>query len=214
MFRKTMYLGVLSFVLASCGGGNSSAPPVQSTGLKIFVTANKHVGDFKNDPLLQGTTAVSKADTFCNNDLNKPNSSNYKALIVDSVNRNPSNNIDWVLKANTTYYRPYDNIKIGLTTNTSIFPALFADLTNSVADRVNSTSSDTSLLSNAAWTGILDAGTFDPPSNGNCADWSVTVDSSAYGIVGSTFEKNSFAFSNIGGYGCNFKAALYCVEQP
>lgn len=215
MLRKTTCLGGLSLILASCGGGgNGSSTPVLSSGLKIFVTANKHIGDFKNDPLLQGTTAVSKADSFCNNDPNKPNNSSYKALIVDSVNRSPINNNDWVFKPNTTYYRSYNNIKIGDTINSAIFPVFFADLTNSVSDIDNSSGSDPLILPNTVWTGIYDA-TFAPTSTSeNCADWSFNSHGAASGLTGTINMKNRQSFSNIGTVGCDFKASLYCVEQP
>ena len=78
-----------------------------------------------NDPLLSGSNAIEKADSFCNNDPNKPNSSTYKALLVDGITRDAISLTDWVLESNTTYYRPYDNVEIGATTNTAIIPVLF-----------------------------------------------------------------------------------------
>ena len=59
-------LFVLTSILTStaCGGGSSNPAPTSalSSGLKIFVTANGHVGDFANDPLLAGNNAIEKAD--------------------------------------------------------------------------------------------------------------------------------------------------------
>jgi len=218
MLRNTILTGGLCLVLASCGGGGGGSNETGSSlsnGAKIFVTSRKHVADFKNDPLLQGTTAVTKADYFCNTDPIKPNSSNYKALIVDSVNRSPINNIDWVLKPNTTYYRPYDDIKIGVTTNTSIFPTLYADLTNSIVDNDTFAISDPATVPNGVWTGIYNASTFAPSSEANCFNWSMTANSDFYyGAIGSMNSKTVYAFSNIGGVGCNYKLSLYCVEQP
>ena len=210
MLRNTILIGGLCLVLASCGVAGEGKV---SNGAKIFVTSRKHVADFKNDPLLQGTTAVAKADYFCNSDPFKPNDGNYKALIVDSVNRSPINNVDWVLKPNTAYYRPYNDMEIGVTTNTAIFPTLYADLTNSIVDIDLFAISDPATVPNGVWTGIEDASTF-APGGGNCADWSVTANSAGYGVIGTMNAKTVYAFSNIGGVGCNYKLSLYCVEQP
>ncbi len=84
---------------------SSYGPEAKGLNLRIFVTSTQHVGDFKNDPLLPGSTATQKADTLCNSDAAKPTSNIYKALIVDGVNRDAVTKIDWVLQPNTTYYR-------------------------------------------------------------------------------------------------------------
>lgn len=200
--------------LASCGGGgdngNLSSSSV-STGLKIFITASKHVGDFQNDPLLQGANAISKADCFCNIDANKPNNSVYKALIVDGVNRDAVNNIDWVFQPDTTYYRPNDNIQIGTTVSNSLLPVLYADLTNSIADR-QPESSDPYVGANYAWTGIGNASNYSKGSD--CQGWSIG-DNSSSGSLGTSYRKDALSVTSSGStWGCLQRLSLYCVEQP
>src|SRR5438067_89937 len=111
MPRDRFILVYTCLTLLGCGG--SSTPTAQptphvSSGLKIFLTSRKHVADFKNDPYLNGDSAIHKADDFCNTDPNRPDAHAYKALLVDGVNRDAKALTDWVLKPSTTYYRPYD----------------------------------------------------------------------------------------------------------
>lgn len=207
--RRTFMVIIL--LLTSCGGGSHSGNPTVSTGLKIYVTSSKHVGDFKNDPLLQGTNAISKADYFCNIDINKPNDSIYKALIVDGINRDAFSNIDWVLKPNTTYYRPYGNIEIGTAASNALLPVLYADLTNSIADQLPA-SSDLYVMANSVWTGIGNPSNYSTGSD--CAGWSIG-DNSSGGIWGTTYQKGVLSISSGGStWGCIQQMSLYCVEQP
>ena len=123
---KYIYVLGTCLFLASCGSDETDVSgKTLSSGLKIFVTSNGHVGDFENDPLLSGANAMEKADAFCNNDPNKPNDSLYKAMIVDGTNRDAVSLTDWVLNPNTKYYRPYNDILIGETIDTAIFPVSF-----------------------------------------------------------------------------------------
>jgi len=200
--------------LVSCGGGGdngSLSSSSVSNGLKIFITASKHVGDFKNDSLLQGANAISKADYFCSVDANKPNNSVYKALIVDGVNRDAVNNIDWVLQPNTTYYRSYDNIQIGKAVSNSLFPVSYADLTNSIADQMPE-SSDPYVGANYAWTGIGNVSNY---SKGpDCQGWSIS-DNSSSGSLGTSYRKDALSITSSGStWGCLQRLSLYCVEQP
>ncbi len=102
-----LFMLLVNVSIVACGGsggsnttsaltssGQSSSSSTVSTVLKIFVTASTHVGDFKNDPLLQGTNAISKADYFCNKDVNNPDNRIYKALIVDGIEVDP---IGWTV---------------------------------------------------------------------------------------------------------------------
>ncbi|MFZ3207613.1 MAG: DUF1554 domain-containing protein [Geobacteraceae bacterium] len=209
------FLGVVAvLLLASCGGGsdngNSRAVSTVSTGPKIFVTASKHVGDFKNDPLLQGANAIGKADYFCNIDTNKPNNSTYKALIVDGVNRDAVNNVDWVLKPNTLYYKSYGNVEIGKTVSNSLLPVMYTDLTNAIADRLPE-SNDPYVMANNVWTGI--GGPSNYLKGSDCSGWSIG-DNSSSGSLGTTYQKGVLSISSVGStWGCLQKMSLYCVEQ-
>jgi hypothetical protein len=204
---------IVALFLTSCGGngGNGDPTPTLSTGLKIFATASIHVGDFANDPLLQGANAISKADYFCNKDPNKPNKSMYKALIVDGINRDAVSNIDWVLVPNTMYYRSYGNIEIGQTVSTAIFPVLYANLSNSIADQLPG-SSDPYVWVNNAWTGIGN------PSNyavgADCAGWTIG-DNSSSAVYGTSYQTGVLSITAGGSSaGCLQELSLYCVEQP
>ena len=109
---KALLVLLTAAALSSCGGGgggsgsgngngNGSGTPVPAR-LKIFATSATHNGGFKNDNLLVGSTAMEKADNFCQNDANRPDSGTYKAILVDGVSRDAITPLDWVLKPNTT----------------------------------------------------------------------------------------------------------------
>ncbi len=88
----------------------------------IFRTATAYTG---------GLGGIAGADAKCGSDGNKPDSRTYKAMICDESNRRacstddcsggPSEHIDWVLNASTSYYRPGLAVKIGTTTANGIF---------------------------------------------------------------------------------------------
>lgn len=188
----------------------SSLSGALSQGPKIFVTDARHLGDFAHDPFLQGKNAIEKADSFCNNDVNRPNGSFYKALIVDGVNRDAVKRVDWVLQANTTYYRPYANVEIGTTTDKAIFAALYANLKNSIHGQINPSSSYYEMLyQNLAWTGFLDAAQYS--AGYDCSGWTNIRTSASTGTV---YEKNEKAFYNNSIYACASRFRLNCIEQP
>ncbi len=197
--------------LASCGSrGEPAKSPLLSHGLKIFPTARSHVADFANDPHLAGSTAIEKADAFCNTDPNTPPVGTYKALIVDGVLRDAKSLTNWVLLPNTTYYRVYGDVEIGTTTSTAIFAAYWTPLTNSVVPDGPSIK--------AAWTGIGYPGDF--TAGGTCAGWSSTASGS--GNVGNVMAVDGFAFGgDYYGQGTAYCApeagwqpVVICVEQP
>src|ERR1700694_1730445 len=88
-----LVLLITAAALSSCGGGGggsgsgSGSSTTVSAGLKIFATSATHNGGFKNDNLLVGSTAMEKADNFCQTDANRPDSGTYKAILVDGVSR-------------------------------------------------------------------------------------------------------------------------------
>lgn len=107
------------------------------------------------------------ADYKCNTDINRPNSSNYKAMLVDGMSMNRvacitpncsgglTEQIDWVLKPNQMYQRS-DGTVIATTNADGIFNFSTA-LVNSI-----------SATSNVAWTGMLNDWTAD---SDNCKGW-------------------------------------------
>ena len=209
--KYKIFLVLASSVLTACGGGSNSGNDEQvlSYGLKIFVTAESHVGDFANDPTLNGNTGIERADSFCNNSTSKPNNSTYKALLVDGINRDAISLTDWVLEPSTAYYRPYNNIRIGATNSASIFLAFWSNLENPIIDCTYDCFMNEGV---DVWTGIDDAKDFS--TNGNtCDSW--TSSSTMYrGRFGMLSETDGFAFSSNLFGSCSLKAHVYCVEQP
>jgi hypothetical protein len=207
-FGRAALFVFLILTIAACGGSSGSSilgdgQGESSTGLKIFVTAAYHSGNFAFDPELTGTNAIEKADDFCNKDPNKPDSAVYKALIVDGALRDAVTLTDWVLVANTTYYRPHDNVVIDTTTSAAIFPVAFSPMENPIADCGNICGAGDNV-----WTGIDKAEDF---SAGNdCSDWSSTSGSGKSGGYGAG---SAWSFNGFGG-ACTNMQGLYCVEQP
>jgi hypothetical protein len=203
--RILLVLAITALFVPACGGFDSmsNTPPVVSTGLKIFVTKASHTGDFQNDASLQGANAIAKADYFCSIDRSKPSKAIYKALIVDGVNRDGAASIDWVLKPNTTYYRPMNNVKIGTTTDTAVFAF---PLTNSVSDPTNDDLA-------SAWSGASDVTTFASDPARDCSNWSSM---GSIGTTGFIDNKDQWAFTQPPTVtsGCGSTFHLYCVEQP
>jgi len=190
--------------LSACGGGGDSSTPL-STGLKIFVTSETHSGDFANDPTLPGSTAIQKADAFCNRSDKKPSGDNYKALIIDGVNRDAVSLTDWVLRSNTAYYQTHNNALIDTTTSSAVFAAFYRNMPNKVQP---------SDASPGVWTGIGDGATF--ASNNSCARWgqsgSIISQSGSFGSPSST---GGFAFYSGGSSAdcASIQLGLYCVQQ-
>ncbi|GIX41510.1 MAG: hypothetical protein KatS3mg129_1243 [Leptospiraceae bacterium] len=182
---------------------------------RIFVSTNRYDGN------LGGITG---ADNICNNDPNKPNTSLYKALLVDGTNRvacispNCSTNgisehIDWVLKPNTTYIRANGSTFIFTTNSDGIF--IFGTANNSISDGPPSTIY-------FIWTGLNQDWTIYTFSSTerDCNDWN--SNSSAYITK---YGKSTFSDYNMISFGidnCNQVGTasgpssyyhLYCVEQ-
>lgn len=205
---------LISLSLVSCGGSGSGgsgglANSAISSGLKIFVTEESHVGDFFNDPTLVGVTSIEKADDFCNKSLSKPDNATYKALLVDGINRDAVSLTDWVFEPLTDYFRVYDNVKIGTTSSASILTAFWSDMENSISDcdQVCGANGDFDV-----WTGIENSGDFSALNN-TCDSWSAS--SNAYnGRFGNLSSVDGFAFSHPNGVAsCAISMRIYCVEQ-
>jgi Protein of unknown function (DUF1554) len=202
-------VGALLTALIACGGGGADTKTV-SAGLKIFVTAETHNGDFANDPTLTGSAAMQKADDFCNRSASKPSSDNYKALLVDGVGRDAVSPTDWVLRANTAYYQAFDNVLIDTTTDRAIFAAFFRSMQNRVLPSCSNCSSP------GAWTGIGDGATFAASTINNCARWGQTSSVvQLNGSFGSPTATDGFAFYSAGSSAecASVSMSLYCVQQ-
>jgi hypothetical protein len=196
--------------LIGCGGGSGdgTTTPAVSTGLKIFVTKELHNGDFANDPTLPGSTAIQKADAFCSISSSRPTNDNYKALIVDGVNRDAVALTDWVLRPNTSYYQTHDNVLVDVTTSTATFAAYYRSMPHSVLPTCPNCSSP------GAWTGIGDGALFS--SSGACSRWGQSGSIvNQVGTWGSPGSSGAFAFYSGGSAAdcVSLQFALYCVQQ-
>jgi len=193
----------------ACGSKSSdSGQPEQPNdttnqkNLKIFVTNETHTGDFANDSNLSGNNGVSRADDFCNRASNKPDSSNYKALLVDGLNRIAIPQTDWILQASTTYYREDSKTVIGATNSNAVFDTSKSSLDNPISDRTTYP---------GVWTGIENVSEFSTNSD-HCNQWS-SSDINFMGTIGECNTTTS-AFSSFLSHSCNIKEPIYCVEQP
>jgi hypothetical protein len=189
-------------ITASNAGGSTTANfsiIVQAVVYKIFITASTYNGDLVT--AAAGANGALSADILCNLDTNKPNASNYKAVIIDSVNRTAVPGfMDWVLLANTSYVRSSDSALIFTTNATRIFT--FGALTNSIRF---GTQQD-------YWTGLQNGGIDWDVSTRRCVDWvnSTIGQTARYGLSDltdySSFSAGAFTTCN------NFKRLL-CAEQ-
>ncbi len=199
-------------VIAASNASNSTSTSTSTgtatacTTCRMFVTAATYNG------VLGGVTG---ADAKCASDTNKPSTGTYKAMLVDGTNRvacttancsgGISENVNWVLKANTAYTRT-DGTAIG-TTNSA---AIFTTLTNAVT---------TSPTYNEYRTGMAFSSTPDwkAHATGHCTNYSASsgtgvcgnASSSAISTGGGT--SSNFLYTN--GTSCGTSVALLCVEQ-
>lgn len=164
---------------------------------RIFVTQANFNGNLGG---------AAGADQKCKEDFNNPRGSGvgpWKAMIVvgapsrlacgssNCTTGGAGENIDWAMKANTTYRRP-DGTLIGVTTGASIFA-------NGISNPISGN------LFNV-WTGLNSNWQI----NTNCSGW--TDSSAAPGTSGSSTSLTDTAI-NASQPGCGTSNHLYCVEQ-
>ena len=99
----------LSFATGKASYVRAAAVP------KIFVSFETHDGDFLDDPVLTGATAIAKADSLCNGSSAKPDGQAYKAMLLDGANRNVSPAVDWPLKPATMYFQAAGKLPVFVT---------------------------------------------------------------------------------------------------
>lgn len=175
----------------------SQNEPTAWVPLIIFVTATSVTG---------GMSGISGADSKCNTDSNKPNSSNYKAMVVDGMIRvacitpNCSGGLteqsNWVLKPNQMYQRS-DGTVIATTNADGIF-----DFSTALVNSISATS-------NIAWTGMSNDWVAD---SDNCNKWmnGTGIESGRNGQSNST-SNTAISYTLMS---CNsMSVLLYCVEQ-
>jgi hypothetical protein len=200
---------ILPNILSNNSPNDSPNSPNDSPNLntkKIFITGRQVKGDLEHNGFTpDGNNAIQKADYICNIDPIKPNNSYYKAMISDSSNRracvnlnctDPTENIDWVFKPNTSYYR-VDGTYLFTTNSAGIVPS-----TSTIANPISNVES-------YYWTGIQ----VDWKSSiAKCSGW-IDNSSGNYGVVGiSTYTDSNWYSYNVP-HDCSSVNFLLCVEQ-
>jgi hypothetical protein len=184
---------------------------------RMFLTASLSTG---------AMGGISGADSICNTDSARPDTEKvYKAFIVDGTNRRACNtanctlaseNIDWVLRPNTTYYQPYDSSSVltnpnsypVLTTNgAGILPIASTLLLNRLDNYIGVSGTNT-------WNGFA---TTDDWLSGtqHCTNWANTAGTGEIGYWGGTSNAipNVNGLLNNGTLNCSIGRSLICVEQ-
>jgi hypothetical protein len=221
MKYKLMLLILLQLVLSHCVRFKENPlDPTTPTGFflnyilinkKIFITGRQVDGKLEHigfTPI--GSNAIEKADYICNIDSIKPNNSYYKAMIsdylsvpTDNWNRracnnpnctDPAENIDWVFKPNTSYYR-VDGTYLFTTNSAGI-------VTSPIANPISE-------MTSSYWTGIKYNWV---SSLSNCSVWSNNSPPPYLGEGGNSTFIDSRWYSN-NNPGCSSVNFLLCVEQ-
>ncbi|AFM11529.1 DUF1554 domain-containing protein [Turneriella parva] len=182
--------------LENPGTGNGGAVGSCSSACRIFVSAVAYSGNLGGIP---------GADAKCQNDSNRPlsvggqwrallSATDRKACVSASCPGGQAENLNWVLRANTTYYRT-DNSPIGQTNGAGLFNF---NLTQPIADGAGN-----------VWTGTY-ADWTSASLTDRCNDWSDSGTTDAiYALSGST---TATAIGNFH-INCSNLHRLYCVEQ-
>ncbi len=166
---------------------------------RIFLTAATTAGN---------TGGIGGADSICNNDVNRPSARNYKALLVDGVNRRActtancpggtAEHIDWVLYANKRYFRSDGTTSLFTANDAGIF--VFGNLSNAMTGTANS-----------YYTGFSSAGDW-TSSGSNCLLWANNT-SGNIGRTGTGTFTNYSTLRDASNTTCDTVLKLLCVEQ-
>jgi hypothetical protein len=208
---RCSFIAAATVLVASCGGGGGSSgppPPVVSSGPKIFATSATHSADFLHDTSLTGSTAMEKADNYCQTDANRPDSGTYKAILVDGIVRDAVTPLDWVLKPNTTYYQANNNVVIGTTTSVALFGQ---NVTNDIHDSFGVSGGNNSNTS-TVWTGFGDGLSFTTGPL-TCNAWTYGGSDGTYAPYGISYGTDGTEWYTNGGQVCSLPSHIYCAEQ-
>lgn len=177
--------------------------PSYTSNPRMFVTASTFLSPFGGS----AAAALAAADSGCMSDANKPSGGGtYKALVASSLRSacttancsgGATENISWILRANTTYYRSDGVTVIGTTNSAGIFPFPLANSISTAMDPYM-----TGLLTD--WTTAAD----------NCADW-ISGNAGLGFRTGYTAGTSAAAIDMGAGSvtPCDQSSYLVCVEQ-
>jgi hypothetical protein len=197
---RTIILSFVALSVLSCGKFSTSSSAAVATNKIIFVTDTTFDGNIGN---------INGADNKCKDAANfkaLTNPTNYKAMIVGNTRHacttancsgGQSENLDWVLKANTTYIQ-IDTTVIGTTNANGLltFP-LTVPIDNTP------TGSAWTGLSND-WTNFVD----------NCDDWTESdFPGGLSGAIGDITALDDTSIKKGSPKDCTDTYYLYCVEQ-
>ncbi len=191
-----------------------SGTPTSASSLEIYTVTAKNITKTKKALLLitvekrysifvtNSSTQGSFTDSVCSSDGNKPSTGTFKAMIVSSTRRacstancsgGVSENLDWVFRPNTKYYRT-DRVTQILETDSS---GIFFTMQNPF-----------STGSSNVWTGLN--ANFTNSAN-TCSNWTNNMGAFS-GAYGQTNMTSSAAYSGSTQVSSSF-ANVVCVEQ-
>ena len=194
---------LLLLLITSCGQSSGSIPGFSTDSPAVTPLSGKII--FISEPDNGCRGAWPGVNTLCQNDINKPsNGGTYEAMVIDGSNKRAcssancsiggaSENVNWVLSADTRYIRP-DGTLIGTTNSSGIFTAF----DNPISASVNQT-----------WTGMNNNWT---SSSSQCGGWNACLG----GDTGRTGDPSSTTPADVissGGNFCNQYVRYVCVEQ-
>ncbi len=191
-------LAALALASSTSSAAGSSTSGTYVSLNRIFLAISP-----QTSPNLGG---ISGADAKCNSDGNKPSTGTYKALIVSGTTRRAcstancgggsSENIDWVLKPSTKYYRVDGTTEIFTTNAAGIF--VYGTATNTI-----------STTGGGVWTGLNIDWT---NTAGDCTAWTSIIGTTGRGSSAFNTSDDMISIEQTGT--CNASAyGLYCVEQ-
>ena len=191
-------LAALALASSTSSAAGSSTSGTHVSLNRIYLTTSVITGG--------NLGGISGADARCSSDGNKPSTGTYKAMIVSGTTRRAcstancgggsSENIDWVLKPSTKYYRADGTTEIFTTNAAGIF--VYGTATNTISN-----------VSLGVWTGLNIDWT---NTAGDCTAWTSTAGTTGRGSA--AFNTSDDMISIDQAAACTASAySLYCVEQ-
>ena len=201
----------ISDLAGNVGSGTNVVTLTYAVAKRIYVTHLVSAGPGGTNGTIYGNIGgISGTDSICATDSNKPNSSTYKALIVDDAgtrvactsancaSSSASEHVGtWPLAANTAYVRADGTTAIGTTTSAGIFSF---SLTNSISTLLSNSYALTGL--NQDWT---------TKAGYTCTNW--TDSSSSSRMQTGRLASADAAAVGYADFNCGQQRYLYCVEQ-